>query len=125
MIKNVKFLNFIDKYKYLLLIGFVIYIWIMSVGTSQTSHEKNDPRKELISEHFSSWDGSHIELTKLIKQGMNDPDSYEHVETKYIDKSDYLLVSTTFRGKNLFGGLVKNTVTAKVDLIGNVIEVIE
>jgi hypothetical protein len=73
-------------------------------------------RKEPIQEQFSAWDGSHIGLTKFIKKTMNDPDSYEHVETVYWDKGSHLVVKTTFR---------KNWVMAKVDLNGNVIEVIE
>lgn len=63
-------------------------------------------------------------MTKLIKKSMNDPSSYEHVETVYWDEGDYLIVKTTFRGKNAFGGIVKNWVKAKVDLNGNVINVI-
>lgn len=55
---------------------------------------------------------------------MNDPDSYEHVETVQLDKGDYIIVKTTFRGKNAFGGIVKNWVMAKTDLNGNIIEVI-
>ncbi len=55
---------------------------------------------------------------------MNDPDSYEHVETRYGDKGTYLIVTTTFRGKNAFGGVARNTVTAKVDLEGNVLEIV-
>jgi len=74
---------------------------------------------------FSAWDGSHNELTKLIKQSMNDPDSYDHDETKYFDNGDHLIVITMFRGKNAFGGVVKNSVKAKCSLEGNVIEVID
>ena len=55
---------------------------------------------------------------------MNDPDSYEHVKTEYWDKGDYLIVKTTFRGKNAFGGVVVNWVTVKTDLDGFVIELI-
>jgi len=55
---------------------------------------------------------------------MNDPDSYKHAKTVYVDKGDHLIVTTTYRGKNVFGGVVKNSITAKVDLKGNVIEVI-
>ena len=80
-------------------------------------------RKEKLQEHFSLWDGSHNGLTAYIKKTMNDPNSYKHVETFYGDYSDYLIVKTTFRGKNVFGGVVTNTITAKVDLNGNVIEV--
>jgi hypothetical protein len=60
----------------------------------------------------------------LIKKSMNDPNSYEHEETVYWDKGDHLIVRTTFRGKNAFGGVVKNSIMAKVDLNGNVIEII-
>ncbi|MEW6117320.1 MAG: hypothetical protein AB1553_10525 [Nitrospirota bacterium] len=81
-------------------------------------------RKEKIERGFSAWDGSHRGLEKIIKESMNDPDSYKHEETVYWDKGDYLIVKTTFRGKNAFGGVVKNWVMAKADLDGNIIEVI-
>ncbi|MBN2088933.1 hypothetical protein JW964_04945, partial [candidate division KSB1 bacterium] len=81
-------------------------------------------RTKKIEQSFSAWDGSHRGLTEYIKKSMNDPSSYEHVETKYSDKGDHLVVKTTFRGKNAFGGIVTNSITAKVDLNGNVIEVI-
>ena len=55
---------------------------------------------------------------------MNDPDSYKHVDTFYNDHGDYLIVKTTFCGKNAFGGVVTNTISAKVDLDGKIIEII-
>lgn len=55
---------------------------------------------------------------------MHDPSSFEHVETKFGDKGDYLLVQTTYRGKNSFGALVLNSATVKADLEGNIIEII-
>jgi tetratricopeptide (TPR) repeat protein len=61
-------------------------------------------REQRIQEQFSPWDGSHRRLESFIQRAMNDPDSYEHVETVYWDKGDYLIVETTFRGKNAFGG---------------------
>jgi DNA-directed RNA polymerase subunit RPC12/RpoP len=111
----------------------VCYFWMKSclntsiapsgTGTS-TPKTYEEVRKERLQEHFSAWDGSHRGLTEMIKKSMNDPDSYEHVETVYWDKGDHLIVKTTFRGKNAFGAFVKNSVTAKVDLDGNVIKVI-
>lgn len=82
-------------------------------------------RKEMLGKQFSAWDGSHIKLARMIKDSMNDPDSYEHVETRYWDMKDHLIVTTTFRGKNGFGGVVKNTVKAKVSLDGENIEILE
>ena len=82
-------------------------------------------RKKRIEAGFSSWDGSHIKLTRIIKESMNDPKSYKHDETGWWDRGDHLIVRTSFRGKNAFGGVVLNWVKAKCDLDGNVIAVIE
>lgn len=87
--------------------------------------ERAENRKKQISGGFSAWDGSHTALKKLIKGGMNDPKSFEHVETRYSDKGSHLIVMTTFRGKNAFGGVVKNWVKVKASLAGDIIEVIE
>ncbi len=87
-------------------------------GTPKTEHQIN------VENQFSSWDGSHRGVTELIKKSMNDPDSYEHVETRFKDNGDHILVITKFRGANAFGGKVVNTISAKVDFSGNVIEVL-
>ena len=119
----------------LILIGIVTFILIgvffssndtSTTDTSTTSTPKSQEEiwKERIQKHFSAWDGSHRGLTEIIKKSMNDPGSYEHEETVYWDKGDHLIVKTTFRGKNAFGGVVKNWVKAKIDLNGNVIEVV-
>ncbi|MFB2853507.1 DUF4875 domain-containing protein [Aeromonas allosaccharophila] len=83
-----------------------------------------EARIKKLESQFSAWDGSHRTLERAIKKSMNDPDSYEHVETTYRDLGDSLIVSTTFRGKNGFGGVVKNTVVAQVDLDGNILNII-
>jgi len=83
-----------------------------------------EARKKRIKQCFSGWDGSHDGLTKLIKSSMNDPKSYEHVETVYWDMDDHLIVRTKFRGKNVFGGVVLNWILAKVDIDGNVLSII-
>jgi len=81
-------------------------------------------RHDQIKKFFSTWDGSHTGLERYIKNTMHDPSSYKHIETKYLDKGDHLIVSTSFRGKNKFGALVKNSVVAKTDMNGNVISII-
>ena len=92
--------------------------------TSDTPKTPEESRKEQIEKQFSVWDGSHRGLTEMIKKSMNDPNSYEHVETRYVDKVDHLIVRTEFRGKNAFGGVVKNSVTAKVNLDKGGIQII-
>ena len=110
------------------IVGFIIFIvFIIFISNppsnTKTATPKVETRQEKIEKHFSAWDGSHYGLTRVIKKSMNDPDSYEHVETRVWDRGDYLFVETTFRGKNAYGGLILDHVTARVDLNGNVIEI--
>jgi len=86
--------------------------------------EERAKRRELVESQFSSWDGSHMNFTAIIKNAMNDPRSFEHVRTTYVDQGESVVVTTSFRGKNAFGGVVVNTMTARFDLEGNLIELI-
>lgn len=104
------------------------------IGWCDTDYKK-DPNllKDMVNidkfeDQFSPWDGSHYELEKLIKNGMNDANSYEHVSTHYnliLGKHPYATIKTVFRGKNAYGGIVKNIIEAKVDAkTGKVLEII-
>jgi len=75
-------------------------------------------RTKLIEKQFSSWDGSHIQLEKVIKQQMKNPDSYEHVETLYWDRGDHITVQTTYRGTNSFNAVVTETKRIELNLDG-------
>lgn len=70
-----------------------------------------------IKRHFSPWDSSHRKLSELIKMCAHDRKSYEHISTKfvYID-TNYILVHTRFRGKNILGAYVINEVVAKIGI---------
>lgn len=113
----------------LFFLGMVLYGLIEGANSpAQVKTPKElaaEARKAQLRPQFSGWDGSHVNLERVVKRAMNDPDSYEHVETEYWDRRDYLIVKTTFRGKNAFGGVVTNTVMAKVDLRGNVLEIMK
>jgi len=111
---------------FIIFIIFVFFLWVGSCGDEEEPQETQEPpkvltpeeqRKEDVSHCFNPWDGSHIELTRLIKESMNDPDSYSHVETIYYDHDSVLLVKTTFRGRNGFGGIVKQTILAETGSI--------
>ena len=111
----------------ILTICFFIFIAFGSNDEESKTNPDGTPKTERqlkVENQFSSWDGSHPGLERLIKESMNDPDSYEHVETRFRDDDDYIFVITKFRGANAFGGKVVNTVSAKVDFNGNVIEVL-
>lgn len=114
-------------------VAFIIFTVVIIIISSLFGEDNTQPetpktpeqiRSDQILKGFSAWDGTHIELEKIIKKSMNDRASYEHVKTVYYDMDDHLIVKTQFRGKNIFGGMVINEVTAKADLNGNVLEII-
>ncbi|WP_417536370.1 hypothetical protein [Methylophaga sp.] len=69
---------------------------------------------------FSKWDGSFAELESIIKNNMNDSNSYEHVSTTYRfilnDNQSDAVVNTKFKGTNALGAVVTNQVSALVDI---------
>jgi hypothetical protein len=71
-----------------------------------------------VNAQFSPFDGSHRELEKEIKSGMHNPDSYEHIRTRYrVDfpadgSTPYVWLNSTFRGTNGFGAVVQGEATA-------------
>jgi hypothetical protein len=82
-------------------------------------------RQKKIEAQFSGYSGVHYNFERIIKEAMNDPDSYDHVETKYIDKGSFIRVFLTFRGKNGFGGMVKNTKVADFSIGGDFLREVE
>lgn len=85
----------------------------------------DEERKKKIQASFSMWNGSHRGVVALVKDAMHDADSYKHIETTYSDKGDHLIINCRYSGTNGYGGRVQGRIIAKVDLEGNVLEVIE
>lgn len=108
---------------------FVVPLMLTSMcddaGSAKKAESKIQTHEEKINGLFSSWDGSLPALNSIIRASMNDPDSFKHVDTGYWDMKDHLVVKTTFRGKNAFGGTVTGWVKAKVSLEGDVLEIME
>lgn len=77
-------------------------------------------RKDAIDSQFSPWDGSHRAVERAIKASMKNPNSYEHVGTRYSTTKNGLVVVTTFRGTNSFNAIITNIAVAKVDSSGRV-----
>ena len=90
------------------------------------------PYRRWVGDQFNVWNGSHIELTKLIKQNLNDEKSYKHIETTYSEITDQFLLEsnkqflenlgytyelelfdvvivTEFSAKNAFNATIKST----------------
>ncbi|MFW6277093.1 MAG: hypothetical protein ACOC1J_00380, partial [Prolixibacteraceae bacterium] len=85
----------------------------------------NENRVQKLKEYFNPWQGDHIAVTRYVKMNMNDPGSFDHVETLYWDNGDHLIIQTKFRGENAYGAMVLNTIKAKVNLEGEIIEILD
>ena len=97
----------------------------MKVRQQKTKEEisRMQARQKEIESQFSPWDGSHRDLERRVKDAMNDPDSYKHYKTVYVDHGDYITVVTEFGGRNGFGGMVRNTISADYSIDGTLIKV--
>lgn len=92
------------------------------------SFTNNDPgisHEKRIEQQFSPLNGEHINLTKQIKDAMPDPGSYQHKKTVFTDKDTVVIISQTFTGTNAAGEVVEQTVKAKADTLGNIIEIMQ
>ncbi len=74
---------------------------------------------------FSDWDGSHVELVKLVKKNLHDPESFEHVHTQFWDMKTHFVVLMNYRTKNALGALQLESVKAKCGKDGSVIEIMQ
>lgn len=73
------------------------------------------PQPKFEDECLSAWDGSNHYLIDAVKQRLNDPSSFKHVQTKYKLQGDVAILVMDFRGKNAFGGIVPSQVMATMD----------
>ena len=74
---------------------------------------------------LSGWDGSCPGLVAYVKDRMNDPSSFEHVETRYFIQGDYVVLVMQYRGKNAFNATVTNFIKAKVNSNCEVLKILE
>ena len=106
-------------------IALVVIIALIWVGCDMCGSDdqpaKTLTRKERIDKLFSDWDGSQPAVVKWIKQNIKDPDSYKHIETKFVDKTERVGVITKFTATNSFGGRVQTTCLAQIDTLGNLL----
>ncbi|QQT29848.1 hypothetical protein I6I99_21270 [Sphingobacterium multivorum] len=67
-------------------------------------------KESIMINDLSEWDGSLPAFVDVIKEDMNDPDSFEHIKTYYRqskkDSPDFI-ITMYYRGKNAFGAKIK------------------
>lgn len=96
-------------------------------NTELTQAQKDSTvRRQKIEEAFSKWDGSHVNLVNYVKKKLNDPSSFEHVQTTFRDYGDStIFIIMDYRAKNGFGALMKASIKAEAKLDGTLLSVTE
>ncbi len=110
----------------------IVDVWKNGQINIKNNISFNNQNRDWIESQFSAFDGSNITMNRLIKNNMNDESSFKHIETSYVEiysedvrdrinsmianigysvnlNAGDLYITTTFSGKNAFGGTVKNT----------------
>lgn len=83
-----------------------------------------EQRIKEIEDAFSPWDGAHVELKKIIKATMQDPGSFECLDSRWIEMGNgNIKVTMVYSGKNAFGARVQDTTTAECLVSGAVLRV--
>ena len=95
----------------------------------QLNERRSRAAEEAIEDQFSAWDGSHRELVANVERRLNDPGSFEHLETKTMRGSNWprtYIVRMEYTAKNTFGGRVRNYILAEISVQnGNIVQVID
>jgi hypothetical protein len=125
---------------------------LIGLGTCNDKNNKQAPkvltRLDSIKTQFDTITGECIPVFNKLNTELNDPHSYEHIQTKYIDfrehqevietlrgvhpswfkpngildkNSNAIYIITNFRAKNAFGALIKGSVDAVIGIDGNLI----
>lgn len=112
-----------------------LFLMLIFVGAACGPSLSERPWKSLTNEEkikrldeegiFLKYTGCYT-LCQGVKKAMNDPDSFDHVESKiFLTGETSYVVVMTYRGKNAFGGIVTQTIRAEMDTLGNVIKLFE
>jgi RNA polymerase subunit RPABC4/transcription elongation factor Spt4 len=100
-----------------LILSITIYLNISKKNNTDYSYLESIPSQ--IRHQFNS-NGEHKYILKFLKRKMNDPESYQHVKTTYDLGETTVIVTTIYRGKNSYGGVIKREIVGTFNLQGQV-----
>ncbi|MCY0976563.1 SHOCT domain-containing protein [Chryseobacterium wangxinyae] len=78
---------------------------------------------EFAEKNISAWDRSNPKLVSAVKKTMNNPDSFEHVETTFDYKKDKVIATMIYRGNNALGSKVLGKVLGTFDYDGKLLNI--
>ena len=107
--------DYIKRYGIYTVGGLILIVGLLSAMYGQVTKPVEQVRAEQVQELFFA-DGQNYQVVQAVKKSMNDPDSFEHIETRHVDNgTGDVAITMMFRGKNAFGGKVINRAVAMVN----------
>ena len=105
--------------------GLVVLIVVIAgvcavIPGGEDSDSDADPIETRWESCFDPWDGNHRNFEKLVKDQLNAPSTFDHVETRYSVGEFPRSVVMTYEAANLFGVPLRRTATAVSDIDCNV-----
>lgn len=106
--------DYIKRYGIYTVGGLILIAGVLLMMFGESNKSVEQIRDEQVQELFFA-DGQNYQVVQAVKKSMNDPDSFEHIETKHVDNgSGDVAITMMFRGKNAFGGKIVNRAVAMV-----------
>lgn len=102
------------------------FVTIIALSLSAICYDKTrtisaeEAHHKMVISQFDPYDGSHRNLEAYVKTKLRDPKSYEHIQTKFVDHKDHLVVRMHYRARNGFGGMGIGYAKANVNMNGEI-----
>lgn len=95
---------------------------VAAMNAQQAKADAAAVRQESVKQLFSGWDGSVRSVEQAIKAGLKDPDSYKHLETRFVDSgTGNVTVITKYSARNSFNAVVPGMAAAMVSPTGELV----
>jgi len=104
-----------------------IIIGILFLLTPADDGPDPDSPEAKISSQFHPWDSRHLALEDLVVDNLNDPNSFDHLESRYThnESEQTIRVRMEYTASNRLGGTVRGTAIAVFDYDGDVVDIIQ
>lgn len=113
-----------ETFSKIVLTTLLLIFFIIALGQHELDRisklSPEDARAENIKQSFNR-DGSHKMTTRLVKMRLKDPDSFQHINTSYVENENHLDITMTYRAKNSFGGYTQSTIKSQAKPNGELI----
>ena len=102
-------------------LGLIVLIAVITgicavIPNGDDSEPDIDPIETQWESCFDPWDGNHRNFEQLVKDQLNAPSTFNHVETRYSVGEFPRSVIMTYEAENLFGVPLRRTATALSDI---------